>query len=66
LNPGSEARNKIKIQIRDHVSENLEAIFGLKTLKFFDGIRTRYPNLFEPESGNRDEKNSGPGSGINP
>jgi hypothetical protein len=51
LNPGSEARNKIKIRIRDHVYEILEAIFGLKTLKFFDGIRTRYPNLFDLNQG---------------
>jgi hypothetical protein len=55
---------KTGVNIPDHNSESLEAIFGVKnTSNFFCGSGIR--NVFDPVSGIRDRKNSDPVSRIN-
>ncbi len=55
------------MNIPDHNFESLETISGVKILKFFYAdADPESGNLFDPESGIRDGKNSDPVSGINP
>jgi hypothetical protein len=52
----------IRIRDPDYISESLETVFWVKIPKFLDADPGS-GNLFDPESGIRDGKNSDPGSG---
>jgi hypothetical protein len=68
-NQDSDPGSGSGMNIPDQIFESLETIFGVKKiLKFFDAdvdADLGSENIFDPGSGIRDGKNSGPGSWRN-